>query len=421
MPFENGLAALDGVAAIHAVNETLRRLDARLVDHGDRVAFIACELCEAAALPLDEKALFLLSVFHDIGAYKTDEIDRMLEFETHNVWNHSIYGYLFLKHLTPLSNMAGAVLYHHAPWAQTEALCPVCSEYAGLLHLADRIDILSSYGADSQQLNSLKANSKGLFRNEYVALFFSCYKERRIFERLSDGSYRQANAVRIDSFDFSSEQAVEFLKMIAYSIDFRSEHTVTHTINTVSIALNIAHHFGLETQDCEKIYLGALLHDVGKIAIPLEILESPGRLTPEQMAVMRTHVIETEQLIEAIVPEDICQIAVRHHEKLDGSGYPRGLTGADLNLNQRIVAVADIVSALGSRRSYKEAFPKEKTLSILQEMRIAQLDGQVCDYVSCCYNNIMQETDPQRSNVIKNYKAILVEFEMLKKKLDLYE
>lgn len=418
MLFENGLTQLDGIAAIRAVNETLRRIDSRLVDHGDRVAFIACELLDAAHLELDKNALYLLCLFHDIGAYKTDEIDRMLEFETRNVWDHSIYGYLFLKHLSPLSQMSDAVLYHHSAWEQM-ADCPR-RDYAALLYLADRIDVLSSYSY-SEKINSfkaLKANADKVFREDYLELFFSCYKERRIFERLADGSYKHDNSDIIERYEISSAQALRFLEMIVYSIDFRSEHTVTHTINTVSIALNIAAHFGLDEQTCEKIYLGALLHDVGKIAIPLEILESPGGLSPEQMTVMRRHVVETEQMIEKIVPEDICKIAVRHHEKLDGSGYPRGLMGDELDFNQRIVAVSDIVSALASRRSYKEEFPKEKTLSILKNMQRSELDPQICQYIIENYDSIMLQTDPHRSKIIQSYLSIADEFKLLKAKFD---
>ena len=208
-------------------------------------------------------------------------------------------------------------------------------------------------------------------------------------------------------------ETLEYLKMVVYSIDFRSDHTVTHTVNTISLALNIARYFGLQGEMLEKIYLGALLHDVGKIAIPTEILEYPGRLTSEQMDVMRTHVVETKLLIEGIVPEDICQIAIRHHEKLDGSGYPMGLKAAALTQPQRIVAVADIVSALSSRRSYKDPFPKEKTLTILNQMSQSQLDPEICRYVIEHYDAIMEATQGSRLRVIQQYQGIMQEYQEL--------
>lgn len=416
MPFLHPLSELDGMAAVRAVNETLRRIDARLVDHGERVAFIACELMEYGGLELEESTLLLLGVFHDIGAYKTDEIDRMVEFETKNVWNHSMYGYLFLKYLTPLHEMAEAILYHHTPWSELEKIdCPY-QDYAALLQLADRLDIALGDAHTHRRIRSICENSGGWFAPQYAALVEGCLTQRNVLERLADGSYRETNAERVQRAGVSPEEALEYLKMVVYSIDFRSEHTVAHTINTVSIALNIACKFGLDTAAEEKIYLGALLHDVGKIAIPIEILEFPGKLTAEQMVVMRTHVDETEHLITGVIPDEICKIAVRHHEKLDGSGYPRGLTGDVLTLPERIVAVADIVSALGSRRSYKEPFPKERVLAILNQMKAAQLDPDICDYVCEEYEEIMGATDVKRDEIIQKYRSIMAEFQELKQR-----
>lgn len=417
MPFELDITQLDGSAAVRAVSKTLRSIDARLVDHGERVAFIACELLDEGKLPLDEELLFLLSVFHDIGAYKTDEIDRMVQFETQDVWNHAIYGYLFIKYMTPLKDAAEAILYHHAACAFLEAVETNYREYALLLHLADRIDIISAF-SDDAAVKRLTDNSQNLFCPKLIRLFLGCFRQRRILEHLADDSYREKNQQRLNSFRITSKMALEYLKMIVFSIDFRSEHTVTHTINTISIALHIAKHFGLDAIHQERIYLGALLHDVGKIAIPVEILEYPGRLSPAQMEIMRTHVTETENLITGIIPEEICQIAERHHEKLDGSGYPHGLTGEVLDFSQRIVAVADIVSALGSRRSYKDPFPKEKTIAILREMQQKQLDPAICDYVCNNYDWIMIDTDTHRAAVIQRYQAMIEEFAVLKNRFD---
>lgn len=416
MPGEIKIVHIDAEAAVYAVNATLSRIDKRLVDHGERVAFVACELCEAGGLPLDMKTLFLLSVFHDIGAYKTDEIDRMIEFETQDVWNHSVYGYLFLKYMTPLSEFAEAVLYHHASWDKLQKIDTKQKDYASLIHLADRIDIAMTYGRNSPQISSLLNNTKDIFREDYVEIVRQCYRERRLFERILDGSYQEKNLERYGQFFTSADETLEYLKMIVYAIDFRSEYTVTHTINTVSIAVNIARHFGISGEKLEKIYLGALLHDVGKVAIPEKILEYPGKLTDKQMAVMRTHVQETEYLIKGIVSDDICRIAIRHHEKLDGSGYPYGLTAQDLTFPERIVAVADIVSALSGRRSYKEPFPREKTLAILGQMANTQLDPQICNYVSGKYDAIMRDTEPERLKIIWQYQSIMEEFERLKVK-----
>ena len=342
----------------------------------------------------------------------------MLEFETNNVWDHSIYGYLFMKYMSPLKDYSEAILYHHTPWKHVVTSNAACRDYAGLIHLADRIDIAAAYGETGVQFQKLLRNEKGLFSDELIEILRSQVDKPRLLRELKDGSYRKRNLEISEEFDIDATEALEYLKMIVYAIDFRSEHTVTHTINTTSVALNIARNFGLDDTELEKIYLGALLHDVGKVAIPREILEFPGKLSDEQMSVMRTHVSETEQLIRSIVPDDICEIAVRHHEKLDGSGYPHGLLGGDITFPQRIVAVADIVSALSSQRSYKDPFPRDKTVSILNEMKTVKLDTEICEYVCRNYDEIMDTTGNERASIIERYGNIKSDFIRITNKVD---
>lgn len=401
---------ISGLAAIKAVSQTLRRIDERLVDHGERVAFIATELLREGELKLDSRLLFILAIFHDVGAYKTDEIDKMMEFETNEVLNHSVYGYLFLKYMTPLKESSLAILHHHTKWEQLVNEDNNYKDYAALIHLADRIDILRQSNSFDKEFGRL-INDKGVnFKPEYLDLFLKSYKKLQLFEKIDCDYYKRSNEKLIDKFNFSVSEAIEFLEMIVYSIDFRSEFTVVHSINTISIAISISNHFCLKKECMEKIYLGALLHDVGKISIPTTILEYPGRLDENMMKIMKGHVKETENLIRGIVPDEICNIASRHHEKLDGSGYPKGLTGKDLTLPERIVAVADIVSALCSRRSYKEPFPKEKIINILKEMSESQLDKNVCEYVCDNYDKIMEETEPNRDYIIEKYTLIKEEY-----------
>lgn len=409
---------IEPMKAVYAVNNTLRRIDERLVNHGERVGYIACRLCESGGLKLDKKILFHLCAFHDIGVYKTDEVDRMFKFESKDVQKHCIYGYLFLKYMTPLNDYAEAVLYHHAPWKDIQNKNIIYRDYAAMIHLADCIDIYCMYGKQKEEVIKLLNNNKSKFKMEHFSIAENCLRNDLILPQLLDGSYHIENLKMYKSFKLSVQETLEYLKMIIYTIDFISIYTVTHTVNTVSIAVNIAQQFQLSQEEIEEIYLGALLHDIGKIAIPSEVLESPGRLSNDEMTIMRTHVEETEHIIQGIVPDKICQIALRHHEKLDGSGYPKGFSSKDLTLQQRIVAVADIISALSSQRSYKEPFPKEKTLTIIGEMSKNQLDPQICQYVIENYDQIIRETDGSRMQVIDKYIHIKNEYERMLKEYD---
>lgn len=109
---------IDNKGMIGIIRRTCNYVDDRLVDHGFRVACMVSRLLEQMGSydMATARDISVIAMFHDIGAYKTDEISRMLEFETSNVQNHSAYGYLFIKYFTPLTRLAPAVLFHHTPW-----------------------------------------------------------------------------------------------------------------------------------------------------------------------------------------------------------------------------------------------------------------------------------------------------------------
>ena len=131
---------------------------------------------------------------------------------------------------------------------------------------------------------------------------------------------------------------------------------------------------GLSAQDIDDIALASIMHDVGKIAIPDAILSKPGRLTPEEFEVMKTHTLQGElllsripQLKESGAYRYACDIARHHHERWDGRGYPDGLAGNDISIWAQIVSLADVYDALTSKRVYKSAFSREESLRMIKE------------------------------------------------------
>ena len=224
-----------------------------------------------------------------------------------------------------------------------------------------------------------------------------------------------------NNFDFTTwgspltqEQITDYLKMLIYIIDFRSRHTVTHTITTTNISYELGRRMNLDSDYLDKIVCGALLHDVGKVGVPVEILEYPGRLSPQAMNVMRKHVDITGEIFGGEIDETIQNIALRHHEKLDGSGYPLGLTASELTVGERIVAVADIVSALTGTRSYKDAYPKERVLSIVSEQKdLGKIDCNIVDILIKDYDEIMASTRLVCQPVLDKYENIQKDFQKL--------
>ncbi|MCC8181214.1 MAG: HD domain-containing protein [Planctomycetes bacterium] len=395
------------------VRNTLNLVDPRLVDHGNRVA----KLMGAALEPTgrysrkEMRDIAIASILHDIGAYKTEEIDQMVAFETNHVWDHSIYGYLYLKNFSPLADISPSLLFHHADHSVFSSLRGDSYFLGQMIHIADRIDILAqNQGEDPRFVRDYFAKRRGnKFSDQLVDLFVK-----------TDAMENAWNGYRLSHLDDElEEEAVEsYINMVVLSIDFRSEQTVNHTIATAAGAEMLAEMMSMPAETVDMIYTGAMLHDLGKQGIPSAILESPNRLTPDEMAIMRQHVVLSGDVLAGNIDETIRQIAVRHHERLDGSGYPCGMTAHDLTMPERIVAVADVLSALAGVRSYKDAFPKERIAAILGGMaKDGQLDQQVVDLTLNNLDALMDRLSLESAQAVRAYQSMRDEFHQLSKQV----
>ena len=245
-------------------------------------------------------------------------------------------------------------------------------------------------------------------------IFQKAEKRYNIMANLVDGTYRKELDVLLAKRAFSEKYKRGFLEMLVYTIDFRSEHTVIHTLATVNFAEKLGRLARLTGKELRDLHYGALLHDLGKIAIPLNILESTGRLSDDEMKIMKAHVRITEMILEGVVDDDVLQIAVRHHEKLDGTGYHRGLKAEDLTLPQQIIAVADILSALYGKRSYKEAFSKEKILAIMQgDAENGKINANVVNSLVRNYDKIIGEFEKEKEDTIGLYLKIKEQYAIM--------
>jgi putative nucleotidyltransferase with HDIG domain len=198
---------------------------------------------------------------------------------------------------------------------------------------------------------------------------------------------RQSHAARL-SAEQEKEAALERLKRtldqsvgaLAQMIDKRDPYTAGHQARVAKIAESIARTLNLSEDEVENIRLGALMHDIGKIAVPSEILTKPGQLIPEEMALVRTHPKMGGEIVGHIdFDPAILRIVTQHHERLDGSGYPYGLKGDEIAFEARIVAVADVLEAITSHRPYRPALGLDKAIAELQCQRGTTLDARVVD------------------------------------------
>ncbi|WP_013500356.1 HD-GYP domain-containing protein [Rhodopseudomonas palustris] len=178
------------------------------------------------------------------------------------------------------------------------------------------------------------------------------------------------------------EREEEIILRLALSVEYRDNDTGDHTLRVAKYSRMIAEGLGLPDRLCRDIYLAAPLHDVGKVATPDDILLKPGRLTPDEIAMMQTHTTVGGSILAGSRCELIqlaADIAIAHHERWDGTGYPNRLKGEAIPVAARIVAVADVFDALATKRPYKEAMPLPVARKHLEDGRGQHFDPACVD------------------------------------------
>lgn len=150
------------------------------------------------------------------------------------------------------------------------------------------------------------------------------------------------------------------------AIKTKDEYTYNHSVNVSILAVLVGRKLDLTKKAIRLLALGGLLHDVGKMRIPSEILNKPGKLTPEEWAIIQTHTVEGHDLLTAQkVDREVATCALRHHERVAGTGYPKKLVAQKIDIYSKIVAVCDVYSALTTQRIYKPAFHPYKAMRMI--------------------------------------------------------
>lgn len=399
------------------LNKAINSVDVRFLEHGDRVAYIMLNLMKAAGTYSDEQMLKIcvVSIFHDIGAYKVIERDNLLKVDMESPIDHAVYGALFIKRFSPLHEYCDIILTHHFTLDYYRKRNMDIISYEGLLlSFADYFDRIS--------LNNIQFNeesSRRFYLEEHFELFRKADNLYDFVNKLSDGRYIEELEDFFKNRYVNKEKVMSYCKMLSYAIDFRSESTVIHTITVEAISEQLAMLCGINDKELSLIKICAVLHDIGKIAIPIEILEKPGKLTEEEFAIMKNHSIVGYDILSELNMNEIRDIATLHHEKLDGSGYPFGLKDNEITKEMRIVSIADIVSALIGNRSYKKSFSKSKIIDILNGMAAEnKIDADITSLFINNYDYIIDESMKQCSSVMNKYLNIKCEY---KKLLEIYK
>ena len=204
-----------------------------------------------------------------------------------------------------------------------------------------------------------------------LIVFFYVYSFRRI---------QYFMALEWQSNEKVEKTNMKLIRALVRTIDAKDRYTNGHSVRVAEYAKNIAKRMGKSEEEQKLIYYAGLLHDVGKIRVPVEIINKPGKLTDEEFAKIKIHPVTGYHILKDIFDDKIIALGVKyHHERYDGKGYPSGLTGENIPEIARILGIADTYDAMTSNRSYRDALPQEKVREEIQRGKGTQFDSEIAD------------------------------------------
>jgi putative nucleotidyltransferase with HDIG domain len=216
-------------------------------------------------------------------------------------------------------------------------------------------------------------------REELLARVHTHLELRRLRHHLEDMVEERSQAL-IESEKRLRTSLFDSITALAAMVELRDPYTAGHQKRVSEFAVAIAREMGLNEQMIEGIRLAGVVHDVGKIRVPAEILSKPGALSGPEMMIIREHSLNGFEILRSIdFPWPVAQIVLQHHERLNGSGYPYGLTADELLLEAKIIAVADVAEAMATHRPYRPALGIEAALQEIKEHRGELYDAAVVD------------------------------------------
>jgi HD-GYP domain-containing protein (c-di-GMP phosphodiesterase class II) len=388
-----------------------------VANHHKRVAYIASVLSEEFAVSKDEQTdVMMAGALHDIGALSLRERLDTLNFEITSPHRHGEAGYLLLKTFRPFSRAAALIRYHHVPWNEGRG-----AEFRGnrvptgshILHLADRVEVLT--GRDREVLGEvdgicerIEKESGKLFMPELVEVFLNSASKESFWLDIVFPSINQvlARRARAAAIELDTEGLLSLAKLFSQIIDFRSRFTAVHSSGVAATASSLAGFCGFSDEDCCSMSIAGYLHDLGKLSVPAEILESPARLGEEDFRIIKGHTFYTCRILETITDLDVITAwASFHHERLEGKGYPFHYKGKELSFGSRIMSVADVFTAITEDRPYRKGMTQEEAFKVLEEMTEAStLDSGIVSILKQHYDKINATRNTAQAAAYKEYE-----------------
>lgn len=382
---------------IHALSSSLDLVGIDEVHHGSRVAFMSVQCGQTLGLDTDLlERLHHAALLHDCGV-SSSAVHRKLITELD--WSHSQLhcerGAELLGSTELFADLSAIVKYHHTHWDQLpEDLDPDIAVLSNIIYLTDRVDALMSQHFENDLL--LAGNSTKKIVEKYSSTFFSpditrAYLEvsaSEFFWMALDPRHLTAHLHKMSNSPqkmiINGETILDIAAIFADIVDAKSPFTVQHSKGVARLASYLGSQCGLPDDTQILLQTAGLLHDLGKLNVPDEILEKPGPLTDREKLIIKRHSFESYQILNKITGfESIARWAAFHHETLCGGGYPFHIHDFGLCLESRIIAVADIFQALVQNRPYRSSLEPQKIMAIMNEMALSnKIDPELVRLIS---------------------------------------
>ena len=357
--------------------------------------------------------LVVAAAVHDIGALTFTARNSIMDFEVDDPL-HAHVGCRLLSGFRPFAHVAPIVKHHHGDYRDVSAHGTDTDDpsiESRIIHLADRIAVLVSpqfqLGDAQPVVDMVQQGAGSRFDPNLIEVFQRLSRKESFWLNArsaeSDAPLEETLARNIHLY---ASDMVDLGEMLAQVIDFRSSFTATHSSGVSAVAAELGSLIGFSENQCVMIRVAGLLHDIGKLTIPESILNSPEGLSPEEYNLMRGHTYYTDRLLRRIREFDLIRVwGSLHHERLDGTGYPFRLRAAQIPLCSRIMAVADVYTAVSEDRPYRKGMQCEKVTSVLRSMVASGgLEQKVVELLLDNYPRIESVRSAAQENALRKYK-----------------
>ena len=391
-----------------------------LSNHHQQVAYLAFRLAEQVNLPIEEqKDVYLAGLVHDIGSLSVHERLEIIENEPLTINSHAFKGAKLLNQFKPLQGSMSIIKFHHLPWNNGKGRVyrgenvPLASH---ILHLADRICALLRPDRNiitqlPEILSIIMEKSNTVFEPSLVEAFFGLITKEYVWLDLISRSPIKMipNIGLLNILDLEIDDIIDLTSIFSQIIDFSSSFTARHSAGVAKTAEYLAKLIGFSPYECKMMLIAGHLHDLGKIAISNDIIEKPDMLNENEFNEIRAHSYYTYHLLEPIAQfKTINTWASYHHERLDGEGYPFHIKGDNLPLGSRIMAVADVFTAITENRPYRDGMEDDRAKQVLHDMVASHaLDGNVVLLLVDHYQTINELREKAQQAAADHYTSFL--------------